>query len=1037
MRRLVSLFVAVVCVLSLAAQKDFHFENFTTREGLSHNEVRALLRDSRGYLWAGTANGLNRFDGYSFKVYLPGSQNGNSISGEAIASLAEAPDGRIWIAHNHGLDIYDPARDTFLNVRPRPEDENAWSFGANCRIAIGQQGQAVITNNAEYVLWFPPGSFLYEHLATPDIPLEQRPKNVTKYPLNILLSVAAKSSNEVWVSSFFGAFSLDLVSKSFTYYPLKGVDWEFGPGPICYDEGQQMLWFTVFGQGLFSYSLKDGMAKYRGNVPIGFINSGPDVALLAGGKVWANFPGVLDPNTEAVAKVGHIPDDPYSFPNASVIVAYSDQDGILWVGTTGGLVKMDPLLQGFHYVQIDGHPPYDYDNSVYEIFENPEDGLYYITSFYVGRIYLYDPRTGRSRDINDEFHPAIKSSPTRIFRDSKGITWLLADGLIYRANLAGRRLQPIPMPPPPKGISNRAIFDIEEDAEGDLWIAKWRSGLLRYNRKSGEITYAVPPEGMLNPGSVGSLAASRDRKTIWLGTRNEGLFSIDITTGQWKHFVEFDVNGKAVSVIGASGIEVDPENNLWVATQRGLLRYSPNGDVRAFTHDDGLENSYLEGMNQDHQGRLWLATGKGISCVDSKTLAIRNFDERNGLKADATLDGFSVNSKGEVFSGTKRGFIWFNPDNLLTDNRPPKLVLSSFKVAGQERFEGGLSADYWKEVRLKPSENFFSIEYAALNFTLPEENTYYYKLENLYEDWVDAGKQRVANFTKLPPGRYVFCLKARNKDGVWSTAERKLAIIVAPPLWRTWWFISLLAALVLGMVYGMYRLRAAQIRREEQMKTSFNKKLAEVEMAALRSQMNPHFLFNCLNSINRFIQRNEPDAASAYLTKFSRLIRLVLDNSRSDQVSLRDEMEALRLYVELEAMRFVGRFTYKIDVAPGLDTSSIELPPMLVQPYVENAIWHGLMHKEKGDCQLWVRAFERGGRLIVEVEDNGIGREMARLLKSKSATLHKSHGMKVTAERIGIINEIYEAKAEVQIDDLKDEAGKPAGTKVTLSLPLD
>ena len=239
------------------------------------------------------------------------------------------------------------------------------------------------------------------------------------------------------------------------------------------------------------------------------------------------------------------------------------------------------------------------------------------------------------------------------------------------------------------------------------------------------------------------------------------------------------------------------------------------------------------------------------------------------------------------------------------------------------------------------------------------------------------------------------------------------------------------------MGYGAYRLRVQQIRREEQMKAAFNKKLAEVEIAALRSQMNPHFLFNCLNSINRFIQRNEPDAASGYLTKFSRLIRLVLDNSRSDLVSLRDEMEALRLYIELEAMRFVGRFSYSIDISAELDTSSIEVQPMLVQPYVENAIWHGLMHKESDDCQLQVKVFPKDSRLAIVVEDNGIGREMARQLKSKSATLHKSHGMKVTAERIKIINEIYQASATVVIEDLKGAKGEPAGTRVSLFLPLE
>lgn len=1036
MRQLIFLILGIGHCLGLFAQKDFHFERFTTRSGLSHNEVRALLRDSRGFLWVGTANGLNRFDGYDFKVFLPDAPGTNSISGEAIAALAEGPDGRIWIAHNRGLDIYDPARDAFTFVPPKPDEPSDWFFGNNCGIFIGPQGQVAVAINAPYLLLFPPGSLQYERFTAPDVPIELQPRDARKRPHNTLAAVTYKSENEAWVSSFYGLFSFHLERKEFVYHSLEGFDWEFGPGPVSYDQRRESLWFTNFSQGLFSYDLRNGTIRNWPAVPVGFINNSIDVALLPDGAVWANFPGILYPEKDKIVLASHVPDDVYSFPQGSITTSICDQDSILWVGTTAGLVKMDPRLQGFRHVLLEEHPEYDYDNSVFDIFENPEDGMYYITSFYTAMIFRYDPQSGKSKDITREFYPAIENSVTRIFRDSKGLTWLLANGRVYQADLAARRLLALEMPPLPPGVNDRATFDIEEDAQGDLWIGKWRAGLLHYSRKSGELVYINPPAGMKPPKAVICLSADRKRQKIWVGTRAEGAYGIDIATGKWTHYEKLLIDGEMISIHDVTGIESDAEDNLWIATPKGLVRLSPSGETRLLTRADGLANTLLEGMNQDRKGRLWLATGNGITSVDPKTMEIINYDERHGLKLDAALDGFATNSAGEVFSGTKKGFIRFHPDSIPRDGRPPRLVLTAFKVAGQERRLDSLTVDFWKEVRLKHFENFFSIEYVALNFTLPEENTYFYKLDGLDEDWVDAGAQRSANYTKLPPGRYKFCLKARNKDGVWSSAEKTLDIIVLPPFWRTWWFIALATALLLGLAYGAYRLRAQQIRRAEQMKAEFNKKLAEVEMAALRSQMNPHFLFNCLNSINRFIQRNEPDAASAYLAKFSRLIRLVLDNSRSELVSLRDELEALRLYIELEAMRFVGRFTYAIEINPELDINGIELPPMLLQPYVENAIWHGLMHKESEDCRLWVRAFAREGRLVLEVEDNGIGREMAKQLKSKSATVHKSHGMKVTAERIHIINEIYDAQAEVSIDDLKDAQGRGLGTKVTLSLPI-
>lgn len=1037
MRRLALLLSGLLWWLCTIAQKEFHFENFTTRDGLSHNEVRSLLRDSRGFLWVGTANGLNRFDGYEFRVFLPEPGTGYGPGGEVIAALAEAPDGRIWIAHNRGIDIFDPLRDSFLRAPPRVEDEANWSFNNGCTIFIGSQGHVAITRDGPHMVWFPPGSLAYEWLEAPDVPEAQRPDAYRRTAVNGFTSVTYKSPDEAWAGSLFGLFSLHLPSRQLIFYPPEGVQLKFGPQAVCTDEKRGVIWFTVFGQDLFSFNPASGQWKAWNVIPSSYINATTHVALLGDGGVWMSQPGILYPEKEKFIPILHRPDDLYSFPGASPTVAYTDTDGILWVGTSSGLSKLDPRLQGFRHVFLDAHPAYDYDNSVLDIYDNPEDGLYYITSFYTNLILLYDPVTGKSRDISREFKPSFRNSPTRIFRDSRGITWLLAGGGLYRADLGRRKLHAVEMPPLPPGVNDLATFDIEEDVGGNLWITKWRAGVLRYSRQSGRLEYVGPPEGMPQPRTTYCLAMNPGRSKLWVGTNGEGLFSLDLTSGDWAHFPEFVIDGKHQGLIEITGLETDDRGNLWISCRNGLIRFDTNGQPRLFSKADGLANTLLEGMGKDKHGRIWLATGGGISSIDSRTLAIRNYDERYGLKIDANLDWFSVSRNGEVFSGTKRGFIRFHPDSLPVDERPPRLALTDFKVGGVEYKNKGRQVSFGDELRLRPSENFFSIQYAALNFTLPKENTYYYKLEGLDETWIEAGNRRIASYTKVPPGRYRFCLKAKNKDEVWSTAEQSLGIVIAPPFWRAPWFITLLLSAFAGVGYGAYRFRIQQIRREEQMKAEFNRKLAEVEMAALRSQMNPHFLFNCLNSINRFIQRNEPDAASSYLAKFSRLIRLVLDNSRSDMVSLRDELEALRLYVELEAMRFVGRFTYSINISPVLDINSIEVPPMLIQPYVENAIWHGLMHKESEDCHLAVRVFPLENHLCITVEDNGIGRKMARELKSKSATLHKSHGMKVTAERIEIINEIYKSKAAVEIEDLKDEQGAAAGTRVTLLLPLE
>ena len=230
--------------------------------------------------------------------------------------------------------------------------------------------------------------------------------------------------------------------------------------------------------------------------------------------------------------------------------------------------------------------------------------------------------------------------------------------------------------------------------------------------------------------------------------------------------------------------------------------------------------------------------------------------------------------------------------------------------------------------------------------------------------------------------------------------------------------------------------KVVEAQKIKQVETAFEHKIAETEMIALRAQMNPHFIFNCLNSIKLYTLENDSQTASEYLTKFSQLIRLVLENSRSEKVTLQKELETLKLYIELEAMRFKDKVQYKINVVPHIDQQYIEIPPLLLQPYVENAIWHGLMHKPEGGNITIDIAQPTEYLLHIEITDDGIGRQMAGQHKSKSATRQKSFGLKMTSERLDAINHIYQTKTEVKIVDLIDTEGNAAGTKVIIEIPL-
>jgi sensor histidine kinase YesM len=257
-----------------------------------------------------------------------------------------------------------------------------------------------------------------------------------------------------------------------------------------------------------------------------------------------------------------------------------------------------------------------------------------------------------------------------------------------------------------------------------------------------------------------------------------------------------------------------------------------------------------------------------------------------------------------------------------------------------------------------------------------------------------------------------------------------------------------------NLVYFIYhyintnrRQEIETVRLESQLKiqqleadkaqAEFQRNLADVSLTALRSQMNPHFIFNCLNSIKLYTAQNDNVAAAEYLTKFSKLIRLVMENSRNDKISLASELNALHLYIEMEAMRFKEKLQYNMNVEKDVESDYIEIPPLLLQPYVENAIWHGLMHKEQGgkiDIDIYMK--DNKSLLEINIIDNGIGRARSAELKSKTVTKHKSYGMKVTSERIALINQIYKTGADVKIFDLNDAEGNASGTKVTIQIPV-
>jgi hypothetical protein len=331
-------------------------------------------------------------------------------------------------------------------------------------------------------------------------------------------------------------------------------------------------------------------------------------------------------------------------------------------------------------------------------------------------------------------------------------------------------------------------------------------------------------------------------------------------------------------------------------------------------------------------------------------------------------------------------------------------------------------------------QNALVVDFVAPYFFNAGKVKYRYMLKGVDKDWISAGSNTSVRFNSLGPGHYTFKVSASLNGKDWYDAKEPFSFVIHPPFWQRWWFRILVLLLAGLVVYGLFRLGITKIKEREKLKREYERRIAEVEMSSLRAQMNPHFMFNSLNSINNFILKNDPDNASGYLTKFSRLMRLILDNSRSEWVLLENELKALGLYIELEALRFDHAFGYSIEITKDINAASIMVPPMIIQPYVENAIWNGLMHRKEPGGKLDIRVWKNNGTLNIEISDNGIGRGEAEKRKSKTAIKHKSHGMQITAERLDIVNKLYNVNAAVTIRDVVHTDGCGQGTVVLLSI---
>ena len=1042
----VCFFQLILNSVGFAQQDQYIFRHLSSENGLLNNQVHSIYQDSYGYMWIGTINGLQRYDGNRFVNYMADLNDPEALHSSWVSTIFEDSKHRFWIGamapyqlnrstkklYNYNIHLLKGSP-LITNVAKFLEDKNGdiWLYNKNSYYKLNNStnqfedyaGLIGITakttprfldKDNRGNLWF---------ITSTDIkcydPVSKKMYSRENNPGQIKLFDFTKTISSFIIARDDACFSVLGEKKIYKYSFTKNAftEYEFNNSP---------------GNNGLSENFEAKIDNIGGN-DNGFyavVLSGQGIAIYEAGKdtfseipIRNNDPNGLHATLELF----------------SGIIPFKDREGNIWVSGDRGVNIINPDKKHFYFYGSDSatnkqaFPAYavngfinsSVSKEIYACYYDQTGGIVRFTEdMQFKKQYLYN-KNGNTNLKENQIWCLFKDENGDILAPNQAQTMLKLNTKTDQLTL----------------VNDSALFGYinftKTDTNGDIWIGTWANGLRKIDHLTHKVsTFILPPKGStVIPKNIWTFSFDGD-SIIWVGTNELGLLRFDKRTNTYNDHYLFDENIR--SSISSNTIKaIIPYNDdtLLLATGMGVNIFDKKKQV--FTHisvKEGLPGNIVENMALDDEKNLWTACDGGFCKINMHTLSITRYGIDDGITDDIFSNApfFRTNDGRFLVSGA-RGFMAFRPADITAGQPPPAPVITGFKIFDREVKIDSL-VNTTTPLTLSYKENSIAIEFASLLFNSSDKLKYFYQLEGVDKDWILAGQDQSALYNQLQNGDYSFIVKCVNRDGLASTTSAKLKIVIQPPFWKTGWFLLLSFLILVGVIFYIARWLSRRRKEKELLRINYEKQIAVMEMKTLRAQMNPHFIFNSLNSINTFILKSDGENASEYLNKFSRLVRLILDNSRSEWVLLENELNALELYIELESIRFENSFSYHIDVDPAVFPASVLVPPLIIQPYVENAIWHGLMHRKDPGGKISIRIWKENDELMMQVEDNGVGRKAAEKLKGKKNELHRSYGMQITAERLNIINDIYHVNAGVKVTDLYNEANENGGTRVLLTI---
>lgn len=949
------LFWAIITDVTVCGAQSFNFRSIRKEQGLPGGEIYKIIQDSKGYIWGVTDGGVFKYNGTEFKNFTE--QDG--LPGLTFFGLYEDFRERVWISCSNGSIGY-------------MKDDHYHSIASNDEVRkFLLYGQSMITDihiDSGDTLWL--GTTYHLLKISPDNNFSKVEHVQSLFRQNVRIIKLFENGQLIGSSSYYQKpVPLDENKLRTSYYSticlddgknpaLVDINWKVKFGTICNLTAVSISANTL----LFSYGNK--LYKSVDKVlrdSVEFDNRILRIVKDRAGDIWV----CLDKNGVVLFRNGDLSALPVHFlTTASVSDVLIDNEGSLWVSTLDKGIYFSPSLQ----IQYYGHLP-GLQQKILAVQVMDADVLSINES---GEGIVVNPQGESRRVLNVGSDITIGIYKIKPFRGETSIIGLLTAVLTSAYKLQ----EPVSESGVPLYLQDMIAY------HGDTNLLLSHSHIYWYKNNRNIKKSRLPGRGIC--------FIQDDEHTVLIGTL-EGLISYE--NGNFKKVPDFAGGNTRINYLYK-----DHNKQLWVCTKGKGLYYRKDGKWNNITTSQGLISNLCNVMIEVEPGIYFAGTSSGLSRIVLVGDSVRctNFDVTNGLS------GNEVNSlsykDGWLWIGTSTGLNRIPVNGTSPNVTPPPVYLSKMLV------NDNIPVTYQEGMCFSHTENNMTLFIDVLSFKRPKGALLHYALASddfALDRTIDGNSFELQN---IPPGKYRLKVYGINNFGIESVKPVELSFQILPPVWKRWWFVLIVVTLFAGLiiVYFRWRLRV-QIQKQEE-RSGIERMLAEYRLEALRAQMNPHFVFNAINGIQRKILQQDPHEAYTYLTKFSQLIRLFLTSTNQQYVSLSKELEALRLYVEFEQLRFDDSFDFELDVDEELQEENFQIPSMIIQPFVENAIWHGLMplnNLRKGKVSVSVHP--DGDQLKIRISDNGVGFEKSQQQPKKSG--HTSLGIELTRKRIELLTD--------------------------------